>query len=55
MSPWHTSSYSDGAHNCVEVAEGPLTGFRDTRHRDAARLTVPAPEWAALINALRIS
>ncbi|MFI6574227.1 DUF397 domain-containing protein [Nocardiopsis sp. NPDC050513] len=51
---WHKSSYSDGAHNCVEVAEGPVTGVRDTRHRDLGHLAVPAGEWAALLASVRV-
>jgi hypothetical protein len=50
---WHKSSYSDGnGGHCVEVAEGPITSIRDTRHRDAVTLTVPAREWVALLNDL---
>ncbi|WP_150252520.1 DUF397 domain-containing protein [Nocardiopsis deserti] len=51
---WHKSSYSDGrGGNCVEVAEGPVTGIRDTQNRELGHLTVPAPEWTALMNAVR--
>ncbi|MFV2197045.1 DUF397 domain-containing protein [Nocardiopsis sp. LOL_012] len=51
--PWHKSTYSDGAHNCVEVAEGPVTGVRDTRNRELGHLDVPAREWAALLASVR--
>ncbi|WP_116246860.1 DUF397 domain-containing protein [Nocardiopsis sp. FIRDI 009] len=51
--PWHKSSYSDGAHNCVEVAEGPVTGIRDTQHRELGHLDVSAHEWAALLTSVR--
>jgi hypothetical protein len=48
---WHKSTYSDGSGgNCVEVAEGPVTGIRDTQHRELGHLTVPALEWAALMS-----
>lgn len=34
MKEWHKSTYSDGGGgNCVEVAEGPVTGIRDTQNR----------------------
>ncbi|MYR34840.1 DUF397 domain-containing protein [Nocardiopsis alba] len=50
---WHKSSYSSGSGSCVEVAEGPTTGVRDTRHRGLAELSVPASEWTALLSTLR--
>ena len=54
MNHWHKSTYSDGGGGrCVEVAEGPVTGIRDTQHRDLGHLAVPATEWAALVNAVR--
>ncbi|MFC3994330.1 DUF397 domain-containing protein [Nocardiopsis sediminis] len=46
---WHKSSYSESMSNCVEVAEGPVTRIRDTQHRGAAVLAVPAREWVALV------
>lgn len=52
---WHTSSYSDGAHNCVEVAEGRVTGVRDTQYRSLGRLDVPAGEWAALVASIGVA
>ncbi|MEE2037962.1 DUF397 domain-containing protein [Nocardiopsis sp. CT-R113] len=51
---WHKSTYSDGnGGHCVEVAEGPVTGIRDTQNRELGHLAVPAPEWTALVNAVR--
>jgi hypothetical protein len=51
---WHKSSYSGGdGGNCVEVAEGPVTGIRDTQNRDLGHLSAPAPEWTALLAAVR--
>ena len=50
---WHKSSYSANGGNCVEVTEGLVTGIRDTQNRDLGYLTVPAPEWSALVGALR--
>lgn len=49
--PWHKSSYSSGANNCVEVSEGSTTGIRDTQHRDLGSLTFPSNEWQAFLNA----
>ncbi|MFJ9552316.1 DUF397 domain-containing protein [Nocardiopsis sp. NPDC101807] len=50
---WHKSSYSANGANCVEVAEGPVTGVRDTRNRPLGHLSAPAPEWTALLAAVR--
>jgi hypothetical protein len=47
---WHKSSYSGGnGGDCVEVAEGAVTGIRDTQNRELGHLAVPAGEWAALL------
>jgi hypothetical protein len=46
---WHKASYSAGTDNCVEVAEGLVTGVRDTQYRELGCLDVPAGEWAALL------
>ncbi|MEU3142703.1 DUF397 domain-containing protein [Nocardiopsis alba] len=52
--PWHKASYSDGGGgNCVEVAEGQTTSIRDTQNRHLGYLDLPAPEWNALLSALR--
>ena len=54
MNDWHKSSYSGGdGGNCVEVAEGSVTSIRDTQNRELGHLVVPAPEWTALLNAVR--
>ncbi|GAA1452049.1 DUF397 domain-containing protein [Nocardiopsis tropica] len=50
---WHKSSYSGNTGHCVEVAEGPVTGIRDTRNRGTEHLDVSASEWTALLNAVR--
>ncbi|MEU3139373.1 DUF397 domain-containing protein [Nocardiopsis alba] len=50
---WHKSTYSGNEGACVEVAEGPTTSVRDTRHRGLAELSVPASEWTALLSTLR--
>ncbi|WP_082166858.1 DUF397 domain-containing protein [Nocardiopsis sp. RV163] len=55
MKEWHKSSYSDGrGGNCVEVAEGSVTGIRDTQNRQLGHLSAPAPEWTALLAAVRV-
>ncbi|MFB8765328.1 DUF397 domain-containing protein [Nocardiopsis alba] len=48
---WHKSSYSTGAHNCVEVSEGVTTQVRDTQHRELGHLSFSANEWTALLSA----
>lgn len=53
MTEWHKSSYSTAAENCVEVAEGAQTLVRDTQNRDLGHLSAPAPEWTALLAAVR--
>ena len=50
---WHTSSYSGQQGHCVEVAEGLLTGIRDTQNRESGELSAPATEWMALLAAVR--
>ncbi|MFW6640894.1 DUF397 domain-containing protein [Nocardiopsis algeriensis] len=51
--PWHTSSYSLEQGECVEVAEGPVTAMRDTKHRDLGMLTFPFTEWQAFLGSAR--
>lgn len=46
---WHKASYSQGASNCVEVAEGPATLVRDTQNRELGHLAFAGSEWAALV------
>ena len=48
---WHKASYSGGSGSCVEVAEGEVTGVRDTQNRALGHLDVPASEWTALLSA----
>lgn len=50
---WHTSSYTTDEGACVEVAEGPVTGIRDSKNRDLGALFFPAAEWAAFVRAAR--
>lgn len=50
---WHKATYSGGSGSCVEVAEGRSTSIRDTQNRELGHLDVPAPEWGALLGALR--
>lgn len=46
---WHKSSYSSGANNCVEIAEGPVTGVRDTQNREHATLFFSGIEWESFL------
>ncbi|MFC9085498.1 DUF397 domain-containing protein [Nocardiopsis dassonvillei] len=45
--PWHKSSYSDGAHNCVEVAEGETVLVRDTQNREMGHIGFTSDAWTA--------
>jgi len=50
---WRTSTHSGGQETCVEVAPRPgLVGVRDSKHRDAGYLTVPATAWRTFTHAL---
>lgn len=46
---WFKSSYSAAHGECVEVAKGPVTGVRDTQHRDRGALFFSADEWRAFL------
>jgi hypothetical protein len=51
---WHKSKYSSGGQNCVEARESAEGAeIRDTQHRELGHLSAPAPEWAALLAAVR--
>ncbi|MBR8741446.1 DUF397 domain-containing protein [Nocardiopsis sp. MG754419] len=52
---WKKSSYSNGeGGNCVEArATDQGAAVRDTQNRDLGHLDAPAPEWAALVAAVR--
>jgi hypothetical protein len=55
---WHTSSYSGGGNNCVEVATNLLgtTGHvyvRDTKDRDGSLQQYTRSEWQAFLNGVR--
>jgi hypothetical protein len=45
--PWHKASYSFEWGECVEVAERPATGVRDTKNRELSALFFEADEWYA--------
>ena len=50
---WHTSSYSQGADGCVEVAPAPQGVLvRDSKDRNGPALTVPTPAWQAFLATL---
>jgi hypothetical protein len=48
-SPWHKASYTNDRGACVEVSEGPVTGVRDTKHRELGALFFAANEWQAFL------
>ena len=52
---WNKSTYSNGSGgDCVEARRDQAAVLvRDTQNRDLGYLTVPAPEWSALVGALR--
>jgi hypothetical protein len=52
---WHKSTFSDGGGgHCVEVREHASgADIRDTEHRELGHLSAPAPEWTALLAAVR--
>ncbi|MGW8439344.1 DUF397 domain-containing protein [Nocardiopsis sp. NPDC055551] len=45
------SSYSSGAHNCVEVADWPTgTAVRDAQNRELGGLIYDQAEWNAFLH-----
>ncbi len=50
---WRKSSYSNGAGECVEVAQGDGVRVRDTKDRDGMVLRVSAETWRAFASALK--
>ncbi|MFV2195942.1 DUF397 domain-containing protein [Nocardiopsis sp. LOL_012] len=46
---WHTASYSQSEAAWVEVAEGPVTAVRDTRHRELGALFFGTDAWRAFL------
>jgi Domain of unknown function (DUF397) len=47
---WHTSSYSAGNGDCVQVAPAPdRVLVRDSKDPDGPTLTVPTPAWRAFL------
>ncbi|RRO20769.1 DUF397 domain-containing protein [Saccharopolyspora rhizosphaerae] len=55
MSNWRTSSFSQGAENCVEVGRTSDAGaaVRDTKDRAGGHFTATAPQWQNFIAALK--
>ncbi|WP_017972469.1 DUF397 domain-containing protein [Actinopolyspora halophila] len=51
---WRTSSYTQEAGQCVEVAiTAEAVGVRDTKNRAAGHLTVPAAAFAQFLNTVK--
>ncbi|GAA3737365.1 DUF397 domain-containing protein [Salinactinospora qingdaonensis] len=50
---WHTASYTNEKLACVEVAEGPFTGVRDSKNRDLTSLFFPSGEWDSFLRAVK--
>ena len=48
--PWHKASYTNDRGACVEVAEGPVTGVRDTKNRELGALFFSSGEWEAFLH-----
>ncbi|MEU3310592.1 DUF397 domain-containing protein [Nocardiopsis sp. NPDC055551] len=48
--PWHKASYTNDRGECVEVAEGPITGVRDTKHRELGALFFSSGEWESFLH-----
>ncbi|MGW6454882.1 DUF397 domain-containing protein [Streptomyces sp. NPDC055078] len=48
---WFTSSYSDGQHNCVEVAHivGGTVATRDSKNPTGPALTFAPANWRAFL------
>lgn len=55
VTSWHTASYSAERGECVEVAEGPVTGMRDTQNRELGALFFSTDEWQAFLTPARNS
>lgn len=51
--PWHKSSYSGSASDCVEVAEGRTVLVRDTQNRELGHLEYPAEAWTAFLREVK--
>ncbi|ASU85810.1 DUF397 domain-containing protein [Nocardiopsis gilva YIM 90087] len=50
---WHKSSYSAGANNCVEVAEGRVTSVRDSMNRHLDALFFTSAEWRSFLSGVK--
>lgn len=52
---WRTSSFSQGADNCVEVGRtaGSGAAVRDTKNRAAGHFVTTSPQWQDFIAALK--
>ena len=53
-SAWRTSSYSDSARQCVEIAQaGVVCLVRDTKDRQARHISFSPAAWTAFTQALK--
>ncbi|GAA3739583.1 DUF397 domain-containing protein [Salinactinospora qingdaonensis] len=51
---WHTSTYSNGGTNCVEVREtSERADVRDSQNRERGHLSFSSAEWGAFLDAVR--
>ncbi|MFG2291993.1 DUF397 domain-containing protein [Streptomyces sp. NPDC048603] len=53
---WMKSSYSDGGHNCVEVAAGQLSGatpVRDSKAPTGPALVFGDTQWGVFVDAVK--
>ncbi|MCP3013129.1 DUF397 domain-containing protein [Nocardiopsis dassonvillei] len=49
MLPRGKASYTNDRGACAEIAEGPATGVRDTKHRELGAHFFGSGEWQAFI------
>lgn len=51
--PWHKSSYSGSAGNCVEVAGGESVLVRDTENRELGHIEYSPTAWTSFLRRLK--
>ncbi|RKS10257.1 uncharacterized protein DUF397 [Nocardiopsis sp. Huas11] len=56
MTDWHTSSYSGGNNECVEVWEHRAgADVRDTQNRELGHLSFTRTEWSAFVETAQLT